>query len=218
MLNIPLEFSAQISVFAPLFTKKVFQHAKLLLMGTLLVVGRRTVCSALRAVGLKQEQQFHKYHRVLSKAKWSIHQAARILLELLVNAFSPCCEPLVFGIDETLERCWGKKINAKGIYRDAVRSGHSHFVKCSGLRWMCMMLLTPIPWANRVWALPFLTVLAPSQRYHQQQGKKHKKLTDWARQMILQLKRWLPDRQIVVVTIARMRLMLYWMRCVLMSV
>lgn len=125
---------------------------------------------------------------------------------------------MVFGIDETLERRWGKKINAKGIYRDAVRSSHSRFVKCSGLRWMCMMLLTPIPWANRVWALPFLTVLAPSQRYHQQQGKKHKKLTDWARQMILQLKRWLPDRQIVVVTIARMRLMLYWMRCVLMSV
>ncbi len=61
------------------------------------------------------------------------------------------------------------------------------------------MLLTPLPWAKRVWALPFLTVLAPSQRYNEQQGRRHKKITDWARQMLLQAKRWLPDRQIIVV-------------------
>lgn len=137
--------------------------------------------------------------RVLSKAKWSAYQASRILLELLVNTFVPASEPLVFGIDETLERRWGSKINARGVYRDAVRSSHSYFVKCSGLRWMCLMLLTPVHWANRIWALPFLTVLAPSERYYQKQGKVHKKLTDWARQMILQVKRWLPNRQIIIV-------------------
>jgi hypothetical protein len=199
MMIIPEEFSRQISVFAPMFSRKVFKHVKTLLMGTLLVVGRRTVCSALRAVGLEHEKQFHKYHRVLSKAKWSAHQGSRILLDLLVNAFIPSSEPLVFGIDETLERRWGGKIKARGIYRDAVRSSHSYFVKCSGLRWMCLMLLAPIDWTKRIWALPFLTVLAPSERYNQQQEKKHKKLTDWAKQMILQLKRWLPHRQLIVV-------------------
>lgn len=199
MLHIPKEFCDQISAFAPLFTKKVFKHVKVLLMGSLLVVGRRTVCSVLRVMGLEQEKQFHKYHRVLSKAKWSAYQAARILLELLVDKLVANEEPLIFGLDETLERRWGKKINARGIYRDAVRSSHSYFVKCSGLRWMCMMLLTPIHWTKRVWALPFLTVLAPSERYNQQQDKKHKKLIDWARQIILQLKRWLPNRQIIVV-------------------
>lgn len=199
MMTIPEEFSNQISAFASLFTKKVFKHVKVLLMGSLLVVGRRTVCSALQAMGLSQEKQFHKYHRVLSKAKWSAYQAARILLGLLVDRLVSADEPLVFGLDETLERRWGSKIKARGIYRDAVRSSHSYFVKCSGLRWMCMMLLTPINWANRIWALPFLTVLAPSERYNEQQSKKHKKLTDWARQMILQLKRWLPKRQLIVV-------------------
>lgn len=199
MLIIPEEFSAQISAFSPLFAKKVFKHAKVLLLGSLLVVGRRTVCSALRAMGLSQEKQFHKYHRVLSKAKWSAYQGARIVLGLLVDQLVPSNEPLVFGLDETLERRWGRKIKARGIYRDAVRSSHSYFVKCSGLRWMCLMLLTPVSWAKRVWALPFLTVLAPSERYNQQRGNRHKKLTDWARQMILQLKRWLPDRQIIVV-------------------
>ena len=199
MLIIPEEFSAQISAFAPLFSKKVFHHVQVLLIGSLLVVGRRTVCSALRAMGLAQERQFHKYHRVLSKARWSAHQAARILLGLLVDHLVPNDEPLVLGLDETLERRWGRKIKPRGIYRDAVRSSHSYFVKCSGLRWMCLMLLTPVSWAKRVWALPFLTVLAPSQRYNEQRGKKHKKLTDWARQMILQITRWLPERQVIVV-------------------
>lgn len=106
---------------------------------------------------------------------------------------------LVFGIDETLERRWGPKIKARGIYRDAVRSSQSHFVKCSGLRWMCLMLLAPVGWAGRTWALPFLTVLCPSERYHQEQGKKHKKLTDWARQMALQLSRWLKGFKLVIV-------------------
>ena len=204
MLAIPEEFSAQISAFAPLFKRKVFQHVKVLLMGSLLVIGRRTVCSALRAMGLAQEKQFHKYHRVLSNAKWSAYQAARILLGLLVEGLVPAGEPLVFGLDETLERRWGKNITTRGIYRDAVRSSHSYFVKCSGLRWMCpggepMMLLTPIHWTKRVWALPFLTVLAPSERYNEQKGRRHKKITDWARQIILQIKRWLPEHQIIVV-------------------
>jgi hypothetical protein len=61
------------------------------------------------------------------------------------------------------------------------------------------MLLVPIPWASRGWALPFLTVLAPAERYHQERGQPHKKLTDWARQMLLQVRRWLPQRALVVV-------------------
>ena len=61
------------------------------------------------------------------------------------------------------------------------------------------MWLADIPWARRTWALPVLTALAPSERYHRKTGRTHKKITDWARQMILQLRRWLPDRAIVVV-------------------
>lgn len=103
------------------------------------------------------------------------------------------------GLDDTIERRRGAKIKAKGIYRDPVRSSHSHFVKASGLRWLSLMLLTPIPWAKRVWALPFLTVLAPSERYYKDKIRKHKKLTEWAHQMVLQVRRWLPDRLLVVV-------------------
>ncbi len=97
------------------------------------------------------------------------------------------------------ERRQGHKIAAKGIYRDAARSSRSVFVKSQGLRWISMMLLAPIPWAGRVWALPFLTVLAPSERYDAQRDRRHKTLARWAGQMMAQVRRWLPDRLMVLV-------------------
>ncbi len=198
MPTLPPEFSSFIIEFAPLFSKRVFVHVQLMLIGALLAPGKRTVSAVLRSMGCHQDRTFHKYHRVLSRARWSAHQASKVLLRLLLKQFVPS-GPLVFGIDETIERRWGKNIKARGIYRDAVRSSKSHFVKTSGLRWISLMLLCDIPWASRIWALPFLTVLAPSERYHQKQGKRHKTITDWARQMIIQLRRWLPERTIVVV-------------------
>jgi hypothetical protein len=149
-------------------------------------------------MGLSQEKHFQNYHRVLNRAVWSSLAVSRVLLGMLLTAFAPT-GPLVMGLDDTIERRRGEKIKAKGIYRDPVRSSHTHFVKASGLRWLSLMLLVEIPWANRVWALPFLTSLAPSQRYDQQQQRHHKALTDWGRQMILQVRRWLPQRELFVV-------------------
>jgi len=120
-------------------------------------------------------------------------------LRLLVRTFVPDDAPMVVGLDDHIERRRGDHIAPKGIYRDAVRSSKSFFVKTSGLRWIAMMVLVPIPWAQRVWALPFLTVLAPSERYHRQRGQRHKTLTDWGRQMMRQLRRWMPDRALVLV-------------------
>jgi hypothetical protein len=149
-------------------------------------------------MGLSCEKHFQNFHRVLNRAIWSSREASRVLLGLLVATFA-VFGPVVLGLDDTIERRRGAKIKAKGIYRDPVRSSHSHFVKASGLRWLSLMLLAPIPWAKRVWALPFLTVLAPSERYYEKRKRAHKKLTDWARQALLQVRRWLPGRKLVVV-------------------
>lgn len=197
MFQLPPEFSAIISVFSPLFSNKVFERAGQLLLGTILTRGKRTVCGVLRTLGLKDISNWDIYHRVLSRTKWSAFNCSRQLLKVLIKKFI-CTQTLVFGIDETLERRWGSKIKARGIYRDAVRSSKSHFVKCSGLRWVCLMLLTPISWANRIWALPFLTILAPSESYHKKQGKQHKVLSDWARQICFTLHRWLPGFQLIM--------------------
>jgi DDE superfamily endonuclease len=150
--------------------------------------------SALRAMGLDQQKIFHSYHRVLSRAVWSSGEASRLLLQMLVETFVPE-GPLVVGVDETLERRQGKKISAKDIYRDPVRSSHGHFVKASGLSWICLTLLAPVPWASRVWALPFLCTLAHSERYAQEQGKRHKTLGEWAWQSLLVVRRWWPSRR-----------------------
>jgi hypothetical protein len=198
MLALPETYCTLISEFALVFSKRVWRHAQVLLAGAILAPGKRTVTSALRVMGLSDEQHFQNHHRVLSRAIWSSLEVSRLLLMLLVNIFVPR-GPVVTGIDEALERRRGAKIKAKGIYRDPVRSSHSHFVKASGLRWLSTMVLVPIPWARRVWALPFLTALAPSERFYEGQARDHKKLTDWARQMLLQVRRWLPERALVVV-------------------
>jgi hypothetical protein len=135
---------------------------------------------------------------VLNRADWSSRAASRLLLVLLITTLIPP-GPVVLGLDDTIERRLGKRISAKGIYRDPVRSSKAFFVKTSGLRWLSLMLLAPVPWAGRVWALPFLTALAPSERCCSECGRRHKTLTDWARQVALQARRWLPGRELVLI-------------------
>jgi DDE superfamily endonuclease len=198
MPTLPDEYSTLFAQLRPFFSKRVWKLAMVLVIGAILSSGKRTVTVALRIMGLSQERHFQNYHRVLNRAVWSNLALSLVLLRLLLNAFL-AFGPVVIGIDETIERRRGEKIKAKGIYRDPVRSSKSHFVKASGLRWISMMLLVKVPWARRIWGLPFLTVLAPSERYYESQPGQHKKLTDWARQMAMQVRRWLPKRKILLV-------------------
>lgn len=198
MLNLPADVTIFLALFAPLFTPSVWYHAQILVVGAILTPGSRTVTAILSVMGLRQSRHFQNYHRVLNRARWSSRAISQRLLQILIAIFVPQ-GPIVLGLDDTLERRRGKKITAKGIYRDPVRSSHSHFVKASGLRWLSLMLLVPIPWVGWTWALPFLTVLAPSERYNQKCRRSHKKLTDWARQTLRQVRRWVPQRELIVV-------------------
>jgi hypothetical protein len=192
------ELAAWMEPFRQGFTNPTWQHVLVLIVGAILSPGRRTVAAALRVTGLDQDPWFTNYHRVLNRNRWSSRRVSRCLLRLLVSSFVPD-GPVIIGLDDTLERRWGAKIKARGIYRDPVRSSHGHFVKASGLRWLSVMLLPEIPWAGRVWGLPFLTALAPSERYARERDRPHKKLTDWGRQVLLQAARWLPGRKIIAV-------------------
>lgn len=191
--------AAWLRPFAELFTRPTWQRVLVLMTGAILTPHRRTVSAALRATGRDHVADFARYHAVLNRSRWSALAAARRLLGLLIDAFAGA-GPVVVGLDDTIERRWGAKIKARGIYRDPVRSSHGHFVKASGLRWLSAMLLVPLPWSRRVWALPFQTVLVPSERSAQDRGIRHKTLVDSARQMLLQIARWLPERRIVAVT------------------
>jgi hypothetical protein len=194
----PHELTDSILVFQTLFSKRVWPAVQVLLKGAILAIGPRTVTAALRVMGLSEEEHFQHFHRVLNRVKWSPIKASRRLLLTLIAAFAPS-GPLVMALDDTIERRRGPKITARAVYRDPVQSSHKNLVKTSGLRWLCLMLVVPIPWARRYWALPFCTALAPSKNYYLRRNRQPCKLTDRARQMLLMVRRWLPDRAIVVV-------------------
>lgn len=214
MLTVPTEIMVILQHFVPVFSCRIWDWAQLLVMGAILAPRQRTVCAALRAVGLGQERQFQNYHRVLNRAKWSGLAASRILLGLLVCAFVPKQAPLVFGADDTLERRRGAKIKAKGHFRDSARSSQQRAISSEGLRWLSVMLLTPLSFTARVWALPFLTVLALHPSTSAQLGQRHKSCIDLVMQLTRVLRRWLPDRRLVLVTDGALVAVKLGLRCV----
>ena len=185
-------------VFRSLFSKRVWQSVQILIKGAILAVGPRTVAAVLRVMGLSEDQQFQRFHRVLNRDAWSSLKAGQCLLSALIETFAPS-GTLLMALDDTIERRRGARIAARGIYRDPVWSSHSNVVKTSGLRWLCLMLVVPIPWARRHWALPFCSALTPSGRYYDSRGRKPVRLADRARQMLRLVRRWVPQRRIVVV-------------------
>jgi DDE superfamily endonuclease len=196
---LPERLLSRLVGFADLFTRPTWSNVLVLLAGAILAPGRRTVAATLRILGRECDPDFCTFHRILNRAAWSPRAVARQLLCLLVKALVLSGAPVVIGLDDTIERRWGAKIGARGIYRDPVRSSKGHFVKASGLRWLSAMLLVKVPWADRVMALPFLTLLAPSKRFYSDKTRAPKTLLDWARQAALQIHRWLPGRYIVLV-------------------
>lgn len=197
MPSLPAEMIVLLAPFAQLFSERVWLHAQVLVVGALLAPGKRTVTSCLRALGLAWECHFTNYHRVVNRAQWAALQVGKMLLGVLVTLLVPAGGAIVLGADDTVERRSGRRIKAKGCYRDAVRSSKKHVVRCVGLKWVSMMLLVPVPWAKRVWALPFLTALCwPPKSPHQ---RRHKSSVDWVRQMMKQVRRWLPERLLVLV-------------------
>lgn len=141
---------------------KTLTKAALLMSGAILCKGGRTVCGFLKVMGLRGEKAFTNYHRVLNRAQWDALKGAKVLLMQIIGSLG--ITELVVALDDHIERRSGEKISSKGCYRDAVRSSRGFLVRCFGLKWVAMMVVTKLPWSARVFALPFLIVLAPSQK------------------------------------------------------
>lgn len=191
MPSLPETIIPVLSLFSSLFSIPVWNNVQVLVTGAILCQGPHTTAAILRVMGLASNQKYCKYHRVLSRAKWSGLQGAKILLGMLVALAVSAGIPIIVGIDETIERRKGKKIKAKGKYRDAVRSTKAEVVKCWGLKWICMMVIIPLPWSTRRWALPFLTILAPHEKANIAAGKRHKTTVGWTIQAVKVVSRWL---------------------------
>jgi hypothetical protein len=186
-------------VFAQAFTVPTFANALVLLYGTILAPGRRTVTAALRAMGLADSQHFTNYHRVLNRARWSPWVLSQLLLALIIVLFVPAGMPLLLVVDETLERRRGPKIKYKGWFRDPIRSTANHVSKSLGIRWVCLAILVPVPWSQRLWALPFMTIPALGPKTSDKLKKRHRTIVDWAMIMIDKVRTWQPDREIALI-------------------
>ena len=184
------EIISVLAAFAPIFTRPTWKNINTLFIGAILCRGARRITSILRVMGLSEVKNFSKYHRVLSRAKWDGLAASKIIFGLLIKLL-PHDWPIIIAVDETLERRRGKKIKAKGAYRDAVASSQSRVIICFGLKWECMTLIVPLPWCKRPWALPFMVILSPSKKSDEAAGKRHKTSIDWTIQMVLCVSRWL---------------------------
>jgi hypothetical protein len=190
MQSLPRGMAAVLNSFSHLFTLPTWAHVQILLMGAILCQGARRVSTILRVMGLSQEKRFEKYHRVLNRAKWNGITGAKILLGLLIQLL-PDSFPILIVVDDTIERRKGKNIKAKGCYRDACRSTQKLIVKCFGLKWVCLMLIVPLPWCKRPWALPFMTILAPSKKANKAANRPHKTSIDWTILAMRVIARWL---------------------------
>ncbi|NJL03270.1 MAG: transposase [Spirulinaceae cyanobacterium SM2_1_0] len=198
MLSIPEAVSEVLTPFQVLFVQqRSWQKGQALLVGALMCQGKRTMSRVLSVMGLAQERDYGNYYRLLSRVGWSGLTGARILLGLIVSLLL-VGQPVVIGIDDTLERRWGKRIWGAGIYRDPVKSSHKHKVKSSGVRWQVMQVLVSLPWSQRVWGLPFFSVLMPSQATPRVGNRAYKTSLDWAAQMVSQVSRWLKRHWICV--------------------
>jgi DDE superfamily endonuclease len=185
--------------FESAFSQPTWRKVQVLILGTLLARGRRTVTAALRQMGLRDASNFSLYHHVLNRARWSALELSQRLLVLLVRTFVVAGVELTFVIDETLERRWGRRINARGHYRDPLASSKQRSVATSGLRWIVLTLVITPPWAQRAWALPVLSVPAPTPEVSRRLGLRHKTVPHRARQMLLAVRRWLPGVEMTAI-------------------
>jgi hypothetical protein len=185
--------------FESAFSQPTWRKVQVLILGTLLARGRRTVTAALRQMGLHEASNVSLYHHVLNRACWSALGLSRRLLVLLGRTFVAMGGELTFVIDETLERRWGRRLAKRGHYRDPLASSKQRAVATSGVRWIVLTLVITPPWTRRSWALPVLSVPAPTPEASQRLGLRHKTVPQRARQMILVVRRWLPGVELTVI-------------------
>ena len=198
-MTLPRPIISVLAHFEPLFTAPTWKKVVILLVGTMLARGRRTVTAALRQMGRQMDPHFSGFHQVLNRARWSSLAVSRRLLKVLVQTFVSVGGAVEIVMDETLERRWGPTISKRGHWRDSLLSSKERSVSSPGLRWVTMALVVPLPWTNLRWALPFLSVLATTPKVSVALNKRHKTLARLAEQMVKVVRRWLPNVTIKVI-------------------
>ena len=194
-MSLPSVAKPILMAFSIAFTKPTFQRALVLLAGGILTSGRRTITRVLWTMGELAEGHFTSYHRVFSRAPWSLWKLGHVLAQLLLERVPD--EWVVVAIDETVAGHKGKKVYGKGCHHDAVRSTHSHVVWKWGHKWVVLAIVVKFPFARRPWALPALCALYRPEELNRAEGRPHKTPAELARGLMATLLHWFPERKFV---------------------
>jgi len=197
MMTIPTAAEPLFKEFSAAFTKALYPRVVLLAVGLIVTFGRRTVAAVLWTMRGWTPGHASTYHRVFSRASWSLWMMGRILTRIIIASL-PKGEPIVVAVDDTTAQHRGKKVYGKGCHHDAVRSTHTHMVWRWGHRWVVLAILVNFPFARRPWALPVLVALYKPEELNQSEKHRHKTATFLARQLVAALIHWFPDRSFIV--------------------
>lgn len=195
-MPLPAEIIPLCEAFRPAFTQRTYQKVVILLLGTILAKGRRTVTAALRVLGLEAKGDWSKYHHVLNRAKWDGLLLAHIMLELIVKTFVAVSTNIYITVDETLERRWGPQIRKCGHWRDSLASSRKVNVSTKGIRWLVFAVVVKLPWSPHACALPFLSVPLTTPKVSAALGIRHHTVAKRTMQVVVWLRRHLPGRRI----------------------
>ena len=196
---LPAAAEPLLAPFSIAFTPRTFQRVLLLFVGSVLALGRHTVTGVLWAARTLVEGSGHftDYHRVLSRARWSLWPAGKLLAGMVLELV-PGDEPVVCPVDDTTPQHKGKHVYGKGRHRDNCRSTRSHTVWVFGHKWVVLAVNVTFPFASRPWALPVLAALYRPKELDAREGRRHKTSIDLARQLVAVLVHWFPQRKFVL--------------------
>jgi hypothetical protein len=197
MLALPSAAESLLMSFSIAFTEPTFQRVVPLAVGAILALGRRTVSGMLRPVGGLIQGHPSDYHRLFSRAAWSLWPLGRVLAEAIIGRLDPD-QPIIIPVDDTTAQHRGKRVWGKGCHRDAVRSTHTHVVWRWGHKWVVLAISVPFPFTSRRWALPVLVALYRPEDLNRAEGRRHKTPLGLARQLTAVLIHWFPDRRFIL--------------------
>ena len=196
MLCIPSAAQSLFMSFSIAFTQPTFQRVLPLVIGAILTMGRRTVTAILWTTRGLVTGHPSTYHRVFSRAVWSLWPLGKVLAGAILHQIPPD-EPVLVPMDDTTAQHRGKCVYGKGCHHDAVRSAHNHVVFRWGHRWVVLAISVKFPFTSRRWALPVLAALYRPEQLNHVEGRRHKTAAHLARQLMAVLIHWFPERKFV---------------------
>lgn len=197
MFPIPVVAKPLAEAMEKAFTQPTWQRFLALMMGWIMTMGRRTVSRALRVSQPLLPGHWSNYHRLLSAARFSLWVVAAALVRQVI-ALLPREGTIELVADDTITAKSGQRVWAKGPHRDPLRSRQGHTQIKFGHKWLVLCVLVRLPGARRPWALPILCGLCLSPKVAKKLGRRPKTASQLARQLLLRLLRWLPERTFIL--------------------